>query len=1089
VNSNRSFAILFLNDLAREGARTFAYGTLILSLLLPTAPAFANAGAAAIALPAPAANDEAVPGPSPVYDVRSVDKKLGQLAQLSYEIDARDTPEYGRKILRKRADRLYEVLESEIGRETSEAELAATGGKAPPGAAQRLAQVKWRWTQLQSLARRSRVDAHGRMLLDPAGPVNEKNVIDLSVHAEDANPTQLKEESPDRLNDRFKNWASSGYRGAMKFTNEYAVFSIAAGLHAMWQAGMQIYGRDDVTDPLVLENWEKQTFSALGAAGFALFMSANHSTMRLYGHLKLLIAERAISKQAAGMLVGYLGMSAGLLLQSLFTEFATDKSVWDCLRPYYNKNASIVPQACEKMRDTWINGGKILNYWPSAISMIGAAGISTFIRLGINFAGSKAAQTSAGQAVVSTAGVIKRSLKSNGMMVVHKSKLPEILKLIPGAKTVGGAGLSALRVLPGFAGGIGDLLFFMVINDSVTETWVSSKMQDIRMNYVDPNAWMMKHLNYHTDFFWPSGGTYQPLRNAFDAEATNTWGAHNYLMDLYRTMQKNGWQDPGPIEACAPKEIQDALAKAKAGEKKDGKSVLLAKKSDQQLACEVIRQPKALLERYGKVNAEWRGLLLEHYSRAVNNWIEMISRFYTVYQATHKLEKHFAEQKYNMIYGGQTTPPDLRREELAKVISGGQQEGAASAAPETERKHNAFLNNTWVPTPELIDFVIAGFACGPDPKVDKKTMEKSFFARFADDFYSYFMRRKVSESYLTTHYGSSIQFVPPKLTNKARTICENASPDMYGTVNYMLGNPFPDRDPKKPGIKNPFTGPFYDENNKKYASLAEFVFANMDPATYEVKDGSNAAKWRTDHLIEPVAEVWENYIKVYNGMIQHKYIPALFDRTYRGGCRQAEEMVKGTAPKAAASELESFADSSQPACANASTAYRVGNGYFLSIEIELRNYLRGLYSLYTSTFEKSDVTPQAKSHFMQIANELIRNVRTTKPQMFTPVDKATAEDRALNIHVRSFDFENTLDEAQKLADQLAELVATRLKMKQENKFRAEMLEQFKAQLAKIITDENAQLSVVKQIYVFDDNYSGPGKKLDTATSAKAIKGR
>lgn len=1057
MNSNRPLIILLLNEFARESVRTFSYGLLILSLLLPTAPATASSAAPAPAAPL-AANEEPVAGPAATYDANAVDKKLRQLAELSYEIEADETPEYGKKMLRKQASRLVEALETEIGREMTAAEQAGKAEKAPPEAAKRLADAEWHWLQLQNYSRNSQVDAHGRMLIDPSGPVNSNNVVDFNVHAEQATAQQLKDESPERMSDRMKNWAAGGYHGAIHFTNEMAVFSLATGLHSLWQAGMQGFGAEDVTDPLVLENWEKQTFSLLGAAGFAVFMGANHSVMHLYHHAKLLIAERQLSKQAAGMLFSYIGMTAGLLVQSMFTDFATDKNVWDCLRPYYNSNASTVPHACENMRATWINSGKILNYFPSAVSMIGAAGISTVVRLGINWGGATLAQTGAGQVVSS----YRRNLVANGIKVIHKSELPKLLSL---AKTVPGANKAAsmLRFLPKYGAGIGDLLFFLVVNDSVTDDFVKSRMQDIRMNYVDPNAWMMKHLNYHTDFFWPAAGTYQPLRNAFDAEATNTWGAHNYLMDLYRTMQKNGWQDPGTVETCAPKEVQEALKKASG--KKDDKPVLLAKKTDEQLACEVLHQPKALLERYGKVNAEWRGILLDPYIRSVNNWVEMIDQFYTVYRGTQTLAYHLGTQKFRMTYKGQTDAPDLSREALAKLIAPEEQEGAAAPAPmEGARPHNAFLDNTWVPTPELVDFVIAGFACGPDPQLDTNAMNRNFFSRFFDDFYSYFARRTVSESYLTTPWGSSIHFVPPKMTNKSRQICENVSRDMYGTVNYMLGNPFPERDKDHPSVKNPFGGPFYDEDGKMYPSLADFVFKNMDPEIYkQVNGGNGAANWWIDHFKKPVAAVWDNYIKVYNSFIEHKYLPALFDNTYRGGCRQAVEMSKDT-PKAAASELESFSDS-QPACANSSTAYRVANGYFLSIELETKNYLRGLYSLYSSTFDKSELTPAAKNQFMQLANGLLQSIRARDPKS-----------------MMSRDFDTNLEQAQQLADQLIGLVDSRLKAKPENKFRAEMLEQFKAQLGSILTDEAGQMQVVKRINMFDANYSGPGKKLDTSHS-------
>jgi hypothetical protein len=892
-----------------------------------------------------------------------------------------------------------------------------------------------------------------QLLRDPEAQPDPKNLVDVAVRSQHGSADELREESPRRVFERIRDWKHAGYQGAVHFTNQYATFSIATGAMMLYEMGTK-GSNIDPTDPVALQNWENQTFNAMGAAGFAVFMAANHPVVQMYHSLKGLARENKLAHSTLQSLFGYLGMAAGSWAQNMFTEVWSDKDVWDCLRPYHNSSATIVPQACEKMRNTWINSGKILKYWPSVVAMMGSAGISTMVREGISWSGGKLVASKP----ISGA---KAKFLAAGFDLVHKSRLAELTSALVTKVPGGRAAAQTLAMAPGAVAGVGDFVLFFAINADFTEDFVNSQMQDFRMNYVDPNAWMAKNLHYHTDFIWPTVGTYQPIQNAFDVEATNTYNAHNYLMDFYRLMQTSGWKKPGAVSDCAPISVQEALARAKS-QPAPTKATLLPTKSNQQLSCEVLRQPDKLIERYGELNREWRGILLDPYTRSVNNWVEMIDQFYTVYDGTKRLATHLTDAKHALVYQQSGQVPDLSREALAKVLRNkGNATDSQNSDNENEdgpRKHNAFLDNTWVPTPELVDFIVAGFACGPDATLDTAAMKKGYFARFFDDVYSYFAHRLSSESYLTTPWGSSINFVPPKLTNKSRAICDNVSRDMYSTVNYMLGNPFPNL--TKNPVKNPFTGPFYDEDRKSYRSMAEFVFNNMDPEVYRLRGGGNNFDiWWDDRFTTPVKAVWENYVNVYDQFINKKYMPALFDRTYRGGCRAGQDI---SAPGDAS-------------CGSSSAAYRVANGYFLSLEIELRNYLRGLFSLYESTLNSGDAitNDREKEKFKSLANALVSSIQNQTPES-----------------LRAPTFDASLAQSKQVLEQINSLLVQRLQTPSEdNKYRLSLANKLKEQIERLLTEQSQQVMIVKQLNLFGSNSGAPVQKIDNLPSASSVKRR
>jgi hypothetical protein len=868
-----------------------------------------------------------------------------------------------------------------------------------------------------------------------AGPMSAEKMLASTLEVEKASPETAEGDSPTRLHERVANGLLSG---GVTFTSQYFTFSVAMGFIALSQMGIEngkfAIGGGAPTDPNALENWVKQTFNLMGAEGFAMFMVANHSSIKLLKWMRY--GDMPVAMLPSYM--NYLGMTAGSVVQSLFSELREDKDVRSCVKPYYTAGLQANPGACEKMRETWITKGKALQYAPSILSMVS----STMFAAGIR---SSLSAISDPEAFRPVAGANRLAhIKFKGAVLINKTKGGKLI-----AKMV--------KLFPGKLVGIGDFVLFLALDTYVTQEPINRGWQNIKMNYVDANAWMNKNWDMHAEFFWPKEGSLQAIANAFDVEATTPLTAHTYLMDEYRKLQESNWKKPAGPEACVPKSIS-AAAKAVPADELKNKWIWQRwwimsgrKKTQDQLTCEVLSRPSDLLSRYGDTSRDWRGVVMGPFSAAQNNWLTMLNQFTSTYGASMKLANHLAQAKYNMIYKN-APKPDLSREALAQVIGSPlpkEGEGTGDGADSAEKANSMFLDNTWVPTPELVDFVVAGFACGPDANLDPTQVSVAPIPKWFDTIYAVFARQISSPSYMTTPWGSSLHFIPPKLTNKSRAVCENVQNSVYDTLNIMLGSHLPTLSAKTAKVLNPFTGPFVDEANKSYETMAEYIFDNIDPDVYKpVGNYTGFPLWWANHLTKQIIPVYANYSKVFDQLIQERYFPLVFDKTFKFGARAEEDS------------------------AHQSNAYRVANGFFGAIEIEMRNYLRGMYSLYASTFDKGEKSDDQKKAFMELANGLVADIQTVQ-----------AED------LRNKDFDKKLSEADESLKAMSQMIESRLhaKLTADSEFRLEMLKKFQEQITKVIGDERAQIDLVKMWNFTGASTRGPVQRVDTPTSANPIR--
>lgn len=711
-------------------------------------------------------------------------------------------------------------------------------------------------------------------VVDPKKGPSEDNIKSARISLPPSALSEVDLEASAKQTSRVHALVNKAGGAALHFSNQYFAYSVATGLIAMSQLQFA-----DTSNPNALELWIQQTTDVMGAAGFMIFMAANHKVIHMLNRVRSGVLPRTM--------IPYLGMAAGSLAQSYFHDLWADKDLWKCLRSYYDPKAQRDPASCDKAKRTWIAGqhARILQYAPSVISMLGSAAIAGAIRSALIKSGG--------------AEAIKRGymhVAAKGVNLFSKAQWAR-----RGAALVAGG-------LPGIAVTVGDFVLFIALDAQVLHEPINHAWQNFRMNHFDPQAFLDKRLGLHSEVLFPKENTYQLIDNAFDVEATNLRSAHEYFMETLERMSKTGWQRPPETRSCTPKEIAEGI---ESGELKPltelwfWQRLTQRKKSQQQLRCEVFSRPADLLQRYADVNREWRNILLNNYSIGQSNWLMMVDRFSTVYEAAYLLAKHLARLKFEMVENGRTERPDLSREALAKVIRH-PLTGDESNDDHVEPVHEKVLPNTAIPTPELVDYVIASFACGPSPSASIAGMKPAN---------------------IKIPFGSSPRFLPPKITNKK----------IY---------PICVVDPYKKNTRNPFDGIFLDFTNggRTYKSLADFVFDNLDPALYQ-KIGINFSfeNWWTQNIRDPIAPIWAQYETKYDKFIMDSFVPVLFDRSSK--------------------------------TQNAKKPYQVANGIFLSLEYELRNYLRALFSIYSAAVSQSGDADGRKAYFRTIVNNVIEQLK------------------------------------------------------------------------------------------------------------------
>lgn len=790
----------------------------------------------------------------------------------------------------------------------------------------------WMRTELET----ARIPLTGVILINPNLGATATNVHQIEVDWLVSKKEELRRQAV-----AF----AKGTPGAIKhFGVQYATFGVAKFLLDVMQLG---YAYE--INPTSIEQNLRGLFDGPGAAGFAVFMAANHPVAKLLHGIK--------NKTVPLRLIPYVAMLAGGMASTMFHEVIEDKDLRACSRSYF-VSLRRDEAACNKALDTWVVTNKIVDWTPGLVSLVASQAAADFARAGL-VAGGKTAYKGL-NAVAATRFTIR------GLVFV-----PATAKYAAAAlRAFGTAAMSGNPVATFTIGGVQFMAFLWI--DSMISEPIRNFATDQLMARLNLKTTFQKY-GFHRDFYDPPAGAKQMIQDAFDVEGTDLRSASKYLRLNYINLAHNDWQEPSGPNKCVPPGIAERkmpgilLTKPILpwGNAFDGLwswARVAWKKSDEQLRCEVLAQPKAIIGRYAEQSEAWRTeYLLKSFKAKQQNWLQLIAQFNEEFQTAMKLTKFFAEAKFATAKDP-SKKPDLSPQAIAKAS--------------VEDEGLKYLRSEPKPSP-IVEQTIRALACGTKQNVFMRGVSKVM-----DWWHS-----GPTSAYIPTKFGTSWNFYAPNITTGDGSICRNGAytsdPDYTPMTNETQIN-----------AADTFTGKFYDRTSgKTYTGLAEYIFDNLADEVWNSNDGrySNFSTYWTTHVQDEVEKVWATYTETYKKLVTEHFVPVAFNREFRNGC---PALTPQNSSKGLHDEdgfvKQTTANSNDPnsirLCPDNHMSLRVAHGAYLAIEIELRNYFRGLHALNAALYKDPMARASSQGQLVKLANDVVTGIATLNPDDLRKTD-------------------------------------------------------------------------------------------------------
>ena len=885
------------------------------------------------------------------------------------------------RLTQRRVDLLARTLRENIEKQAADAKSDSKLSNDQRVAVQANADQSLKW--LSDQVSESRMPIQGVITLDQTVAATVQNLAQIDLHVDPATREQLVQERSANRGDTLEKIIGGGKH----FSSQYATYGAASFLMSVSQLGLNYQ-----TNPAALDQWMQGLKDPVGAAGFAVFMAVNHPVGKML--------EGTMTGTVPRMMIPYIGMMAGSLGSTVFHDLYADVDFQKCFASHFG--AARDEDACNRSYDHWVLSNLIVKYTPNLVSMVASQAIADAGRMAINLGLKKSGQA-AGY-------VADRALERVAANVVFRGITIKAIG-IAGRIAQAGSTVAAGAFTPGgfVAGGV-QFVAFLYLDSKFGEPIVRMK-DKFMLDTFNVTAWLNKQ-GFHRDFFLTPKGATQMIANAFDVEAKDLYSSHQYVMQEYGILAANGWATPKPVTTCVPLNMQNKKMSDFAAQPvvilpifldafRIADRWLYYSKSNDQLRCEVLARPNDLFDRYAELNKSWRSdYLLGQFEASKQNWTMMIGNFFSAFDAAHSVASYLAEAKFKLEKTGEKS--DLSRETLEKLL-----QGSNESADGGNSKPEAGLNGVvgHLRTPTKLDEAIASLACGPGSSRSSLPAVSTLWNKAT----SYFQgsRATVQSPYVGTRFGGAFFFKAPNLTTGDGKICDNGENRMKAlgesdpTKLMQSGAPTFD-------TTDVVTGKFYDrKSGKVYIGLAEYIIDNMQPAVYQrAADFSNFSNYWVN-VQNSIESVWNEYGNMYDTLVHDQYLPIAFRRDFDKGC-DVKPVYGPQTPTDADGFSKQTADSTdgrgtQQQCFDSSTAYRVGNGSFLAMEIELRNYLRGLYSLNTSLYQGENMArlKVVQHDYLTIANELIAQVNGLKlEKMKDPDDLETYSQTSLQ-HVQA----------------------------------------------------------------------------------------
>ena len=294
--------------------------------------------------------------------------------------------------------------------------------------------------------------------------------------------------------------------------------------------------------------------------------------------------------------------------------------------------------------------------------------------------------------------------------------------------------------------------------------------------------------------------------------------------------------------------------------------------------CERRGNPSLIIETDYAFEKASDKLLIRSFEEKQMNWNLLLASYAEVYGVSKKIYRLIRDAKLKEISLKTKADDPQSKESLEKFY-----EIAANVFSEQNLRSNfdknGFTKNGFtasettrpksingVNVKSLIDYILYNMACGSDVEhISYQTQDEENFVNIS------------GVEMIKTPLGSSLEFIPPRITPRDPRICTNRS-----TRVFRLTKNYKDIQEKIKNGNDVYVGGWHSSlNQKEYPNLFSYIFENINDDFLYTEESSDEFIWWNEKVETPTVKVWQQYESTYKELIKIELLPKLFGYEYR----------------------------------------------------------------------------------------------------------------------------------------------------------------------------------------------------------------
>lgn len=691
--------------------------------------------------------------------------------------------------------------------------------------------------------------------------------------------------------------------GLIEFGKQSTYFNIPMFFIVLAELGYQY-----PHDPLAYERFIDSLKDPAAHVGFAAFMATNHELSFYLSQ----IMKGKISRH----FIPYIGMSAGMIVSSVINEMWHDKDVHRCAKSFFKDI-----NACDAAFETWVPSNKIAQYTPSLLSLISSTILSGVVQQGASLGMKRAASGF--------------SARFGGLKMISKTAAR--------AANLG-------RIASGPVSSIGSFFVFLAFDHFINPpvmTWWS------RMNAADFDFAKFIRDNTGLGLLERSAryALFGKVKLPIMTELTTVKASHEALANAIAEAEKNQWVEPVLKTCFATGSVVEALW-------------MPGKTRDCLLANDLI----GVLGRYAETNKKWRQVLLSDAIQAEASWRQALFRFTILFAGSYAVYRDVINGIHNERRG--TVPPGQEPVDLSLQALGEKLKKAVPVVkPVAERSdderealdhlHPKFAEGGFAYTPELLDYMLAQMACGPQAEAKPNVLQQMITGKWLG-FGHFKDMPEPTTPVLATPLGSSFTFTPPNITSGDGSICQRKPriPEELAKKETAIQSESWLMDPQMTHK----AGWYDDESGKFYWDLFDYVKTHVRSDLVRTEGiYSGFEDWWDDQIATPTETIWAGFRTQYQKFLKEKFFPQLVKRELRSGqhCEEGEASLCREDGDGGISGKDT----------------RISLGVYQSMELEIKGYLQVLLPIYLDGFKEGAARERARGAFLAKTKEIVAELR------------------------------------------------------------------------------------------------------------------